>query len=154
MSEAMLKLENQLCFRTYTASRLIIRLYKPILDKFNLTYPQYVTMLVLWDKREIGFSELGKILHMKTGTLTPIIQRLEKLDYVEKIKDPSDDRKTIVKLTKKGEELLPVAAKIPEMLAEALGITQEEYLNYVEMLDDFLEKLFYANDIEDELLRD
>jgi len=149
MSQPELKLENQLCFRAYTASRLIIRLYKPILDQLKLTYPQYVTMLVLWEEKEIGFRELGKKLHMKTGTLTPLIQRLEKLTYVKKVKDPSDDRKAIVKLTTEGEALLPVAGKIPNMLAESLGLTHEEYIKYAKTMDEFLDKLYIANDIHE-----
>ena len=148
MSHSTLKLENQLCFRAYTASRLTIRLYKPILDQLNLTYPQYVTMLVLWDEKEVGFRELGKKLHMKTGTLTPVIQRLVKLDYVKKVKDPLDDRKAIVQLTDAGEALIPTASKIPKMLAESLGLTKEEYLEYINTMDALLDKLYHANHIE------
>jgi DNA-binding MarR family transcriptional regulator len=148
MSQPELKLENQLCFRAYTASRLTIRLYKPILDQLKLTYPQYVTMLVLWDEKEIGFRELGKKLHMQTGTLTPLIKRLEKLNYVSKSKDPHDDRKAIVKLSKAGEDLLPVAGTIPKMLAESLGLTQEEYIEYAKTMDTLLDKLYLANHID------
>lgn len=150
MSQPELKLENQLCFRAYTASRLTIRLYKPILDQLNLTYPQYVTMLVLWEDKEIGFRELGKKLHMKTGTLTPLIQRLEKLAYVKKEKDPNDDRKAIVKITHAGEALLPVAKTIPKMLAESLGLTYDDYIKYAKTMDEFLEKLYTANGIHDQ----
>ncbi len=148
MSQPTLKLENQLCFRAYTASRLTIRLYKPILDQLKLTYPQYVTMLVLWDEKEIGFRELGKKLHMQTGTLTPLIKRLEKLDYVSKCKDPHDDRKAIVKLAKAGEGLLPLAETIPKLLADSLGLTQDEYVVYAKTMDSLLKKLYTANDIE------
>jgi len=148
MSHPTLKLENQLCFRAYTASRLTIRLYKPILDQLKLTYPQYVTMLVLWDEKEVGFRELGKKLHMKTGTLTPVIQRLEKLDYVKKVKDPLDDRKAIVQLTDAGEALIPTASKIPKMLAESLELTEEEYLEYIKTMDALLGKLYRANHID------
>lgn len=148
MNYSTLKLENQLCFRAYTASRLTIRLYKPILDQLNLTYPQYVTMLVLWDEKEVGFRELGKKLHMKTGTLTPVIQRLVKLDYVKKVKDPLDDRKAIVQLTELGETLIPTASKIPKMLAESLGLTKEEYLEYINTMDALLDKLYHANHLE------
>ncbi len=100
MSQSVLNLDRQLCFRAYTASRLTIRLYKPLLDKIHLTYPQYVAMMVLWEKKSIGFRDLGKKLHMSTGTLTPVIQRLEKLGYVKKEKHETDDRKTVVVLTK------------------------------------------------------
>ena len=148
MTKEALQLDNQLCFRAYTASRLTIRLYKPILDKLKLTYPQYVTMLVLWEEKEIGFRELGSKLHMKTGTLTPLIQRLEKLDYLKKIKDPNDDRKAIVVLTETGQGLLPIASEIPTMLAESLGLTKEEYFEYAKTMDALLDKLYIANNIK------
>jgi len=145
MKESPLNLDRQLCFRAYTASRLTIRLYKPMLDALNLTYPQYVAMMVIWEDKEVGFRDLGKRLHMSTGTLTPVIQRLEKLGYVEKMKNPSDDRKTIVVLTQSGEDLIPEAEKVPIKLAKALGLTAEEYKEYATMLDSLLDKLSKAD---------
>tara|TARA_Y100001933_G_scaffold247184_1_gene279701 strand:- start:687 stop:1136 length:450 start_codon:yes stop_codon:yes gene_type:complete len=141
MSQSVLKLDTQLCFRAYTASRLTIRLYKPLLDKLHLTYPQYVAMMVLWEKKNIGFRDLGKKLQMSTGTLTPVIQRLEKLGYVKKEKHETDDRKTVVVLTPEGQALIPEAEKIPLALAEALGLSVEEYKKYADMLDDLLIRL-------------
>jgi len=141
MSDNALKLENQLCFRIYSASRLMTRLYKPILDNLNLTYPQYVTMLVVWEKEIIDFRELKTTLNMSTGTLTPIIKRLVKLDYISKIKNPNDDRKAIVKLTKAGLELKDKALQIPENLAKSLDMSFEEYLEFTNMLDNLTEKL-------------
>lgn len=141
MSQSVLNLDTQLCFRAYTASRLTIRLYKPLLDKLHLTYPQYVAMMVLWEKKNIGFRDLGKKLHMSTGTLTPVVQRLEKLGYVRKEKHESDDRKTVVVLTKEGQALMPEAEKIPVALAKALGLSVEEYKKYADMLDDLLLRL-------------
>jgi len=141
MSDNALKLENQLCFRIYSASRLMTRLYKPILDNLNLTYPQYVTMLVVWEKEIIDFRELKTTLNMSTGTLTPIIKRLVKLDYLSKIKNPNDDRKAIVKLTKAGLELKDKALQIPENLAKSLDMSFEEYLEFTNMLDKLTEKL-------------
>ncbi len=141
MKESPLNLDKQLCFRAYTASRLTIRLYKPMLDAIHLTYPQYVAMMVLWEDKEIGFRDLGKRLHMSTGTLTPVVQRLEKLGYVKKTKNPKDDRKAIVVLTAEGQALIPEAEKIPTKLAKALGLTRDEYVEYAEMLDGLLGKL-------------
>jgi len=97
--------------------------------------------MVLWEDKSVGFRDLGKKLHMSTGTLTPVIQRLEKLGYVRKTKHPEDDRKTIVVLTDEGEALIPEAEKIPLALAEALGLTPDEYKEYAAMLDGLLEKL-------------
>ena len=145
MGNSPLNLDRQLCFRAYTASRLTIRLYKPLLDQLKLTYPQYVAMMVLWEDKSIGFRDLGKKLKMSTGTLTPIIQRLEKLDYVKKLKDPKDDRKAIVSLTQAGEALIPLAEAIPVKIAQSLNLNVEEYKEYANMLDGLLNRLENAH---------
>ncbi len=98
-------------------------------------------MMVLWEKKSIGFRDLGKKLHMSTGTLTPVIQRLEKLGYVKKEKHETDDRKTVVVLTSAGKALMPEAEKIPVALAKALGLSVEAYKEYADMLDDLLLRL-------------
>lgn len=144
MSDKALKLENQLCFRLYKASRLMIRLYTPHLDKLGITYPQYLVLLVLWEKKTIGFKELGELLELKTGTLTPIVQRLVKSGYLNKEKHPEDDRKTCVVITEEGLNLIPEARKIPKALAEALELTEEEFFNSIDMLDILNEKLMTA----------
>lgn len=139
-----LHLDQQLCFRLYRASRMMTRLYKPLLDELNLTYPQYLAMLVLWEHEKIGFRDLGKLLELKTGTLTPIIQRLEKIGYIKKEKDPEDDRKAYVVLTEKGREIFPEAKEIPIKLAKAMNLTHQEYLEYVESLDKMTKSLMDA----------
>lgn len=144
MSDKALKLENQLCFRLYKASRLMIRLYTPHLDKLGITYPQYLVLLVLWEKKSIGFKELGEQLQLKTGTLTPIVQRLTKSGYLSKEKNPDDDRKTCVVITQEGLNLIPEARKIPRELAKALELTEEEFFKSIEMLDVLNEKLMTA----------
>lgn len=149
MGNSRLNLDRQLCFRAYTASRLTIRLYKPLLDQLKLTYPQYVAMMVLWEEKSIGFRDLGKKLKMSTGTLTPIVQRLEKLGYVKKQKDPEDDRKAIVLLTDEGEALIPLAETIPVKIAQSLNLNLEEYKEYANMLDGLLDRLENAHiDVE------
>lgn len=144
MSNDNLKLDKQICYRVYTASRLMTRLYQPLLDALHLTYPQYVTMMVMWEFESIDFRELGKILQMSTGTLTPIIQRLVKLGYVAKHKNPADDRKAIVTLTESGKQLKEDAQNIPESLAEKLDLSMEEYLEFVKTLDLLNSKLNQA----------
>lgn len=146
MEQNPLHLDSQLCFRLYRASRMMIRLYKPLLDRLQLTYPQYLAMLVLWEHREIGFRELSRKLELQTGTLTPIVQRLEKIGYVEKKKDPEDDRKAIVALTEAGQQLMEEARNVPEDLANALNMTHDEYLRYVQTLDEMTVKLMNADD--------
>ncbi len=144
MSDKALKLENQLCFRLYKASRLMIRLYTPHLDKLGITYPQYLVLLVLWEKKSIGFKELGEQLQLKTGTLTPIVQRLVKFGYLNKEKNPDDDRKACVVITQKGLDLIPEARKIPQELAKALELTEEEFFRAIDTLDVLNEKLMNA----------
>lgn len=98
-----IKLENQLCFSLYALSREVIKLYKPILDKYNLTYTQYITMLVLWEEEKIIFKELGKRLHLDSGTLTPVVKKLEAMGLVIKYRNVEDDRVVTVELTEKGK---------------------------------------------------
>lgn len=141
MSNESLKLEKQLCYRLYTASRLMTRLYQPILEALNLTYPQYVTMLLFWELEEIEFKKLGEILQMSTGTLTPIVQRLNKLGYVTKVKNPNDDRKVIVQITELGKNVKSKAKTIPENLAKALDMSLEEYHTYMDLLNTLNDKL-------------
>lgn len=144
MTDKVLHLDQQLCFRLYKASRLMIRLYTPHLEKLGLTYPQYLVLLVLWEKKTIGFKELGEALQLKTGTLTPVVQRLMKSGYVIKEKHPEDDRKTCVRITDKGFDLIPEARKVPKELAQSLGLTEEEFYRSVETLDMLNEKLMTA----------
>jgi len=102
-------------------------------------------MMVLWEDKSIGFRDLGKKLKMSTGTLTPIVQRLEKLGYVSKEKDPDDDRKAIVLLTDEGQALIPLAEKIPVKIAQSLNLNLEEYKEYANMLDGLLDRLENAH---------
>lgn len=136
-----LKLENQICFRLYSSSRAITRLYKPLLDNIGLTYPQYIVMMVLWERKVIPFRELMDVLQLKTGTLTPVIQRLEKAGYLEKKRDEKDDRKVDIVLSKKGDELIEKAKDIPSQLLETLDMNLEEYTRYIKTLDEITLKL-------------
>lgn len=136
-----LKLENQICFRLYSSSRAITRLYKPLLDNIGLTYPQYIVMMVLWERRTIAFRELMDVLQLKTGTLTPIIQRLEKAGYLVKKRDENDDRKVDIVLSEKGDELIEKAKDIPSKLLKTLDMTMEEYSRYISTLDEITLKL-------------
>jgi len=139
-----LKLSNQLCFKIYSASRAMIRLYKPILDKLKLTYPQYIAMLVLWEKEVIPFKELSDEIKLKTGTLTPLLNKLEKQGYIVKIRDENDDRKILVKLTDKGRELKEEALNVPAEIACKTSLEKEEYISYMKIMNDLLEKLYEA----------
>ena len=97
-----IKLDNQLCFSLYATSREIIKLYKPFLDKFNLTYTQYVAMLVLWEDEKSTVKEIGKRLHLDSGTLTPLLKKIESMGLIKRYRDVNDDRVVIVELTQQG----------------------------------------------------
>lgn len=111
-----IKLENQICFPLYALSREVIKLYKPILDKYNLTYTQYITMLVMWEEEKIIFKELGQRLHLDSGTLTPVVKKLEAMDLVKKYRNKEDDRVVTVELTEKGKVLREDILEVPDEL--------------------------------------
>ena len=108
-----IKLNNQLCFSLYALSREIIKKYKPLLDKHNLTYTQYIAMLVMWEKEKILFKELGKRLHLDSGTLTPVLKKLEAMELIIKYRNKEDDRVVTVELTEKGRLLKDEVTHIP-----------------------------------------
>lgn len=136
-----LKLGNQVCFPLYAASREIIKLYKPFLDKFNLTYTQYITMLVLWENEKITIKELCKKLYLDSGTLTPVVKKLEAMNLIIKYRDKSDERVVIVELTDKGRELKEEVVKVPEQIFCKVGGNIEEILTLKKLLEQLLENM-------------
>jgi DNA-binding MarR family transcriptional regulator len=141
MNDEYLKLDKQICFRLYRASRKMIRLYKPILESMNITYPQYVTMLVMWENGVVDSKELGEKLDLKTGTLTPIVKRLENLGYVERERNPDDNRRVWVKITEFGRKQKHNALKIPQLLNSYMNLDLNQYQRYVALLDELGEVL-------------
>mgnify|MGYP000961780636 CR=1 FL=1 len=127
MNDEILKLEKQLCFRLYAVSRNMTRLYKPLLDKFNLTYPQYIIMLVMFEHKHIKFNDLSAIVDLRTGTLTPILQKLVRTGYINRIVDSTDKRKIFLELTELGEKLQKDIIEVPIGLYTQLQITPEMY---------------------------
>ena len=119
-----LELDRQLCFALYTASRAVVRTYAPLLEDSGLTYPQYVTMLVLWEDpraaRSVG--ELGERLHLDSGTLTPLLKRLTSMGYVSRSRDAGDERRVLVSLTPEGAALRDRLAAVPESFLACLGL--------------------------------
>ncbi|MCC5909774.1 MAG: MarR family transcriptional regulator [Clostridiaceae bacterium] len=111
-----IKLENQICFPLYALSREVIKLYKPILDKYNLTYTQYIAMLVIWEEEKIIFKELGQRLHLDSGTLTPVVNKLVAMELVIKYRNKEDDRVVTVELTEKGEALRENILDVPDQV--------------------------------------
>ncbi|MBQ4322228.1 MAG: MarR family transcriptional regulator [Oscillospiraceae bacterium] len=121
-----LKIENQLCFPMYACSREIIKLYKPWLDKMDLTYTQYITMLVLWEDHTLTVKSLGEKLYLDSGTLTPLLKKLEQKGLVSRKRSVEDERNLLVSLTKEGEALRETALSMSGEMQSCAGITDEE----------------------------
>ena len=135
-----LKLENQLCFPLYACSREIVKKYKPYLDELDLTYTQYITMMVMWEKKQINVKELGECLFLDSGTLTPLLKKLEQKGWVTRQRAKSDERVLIVTLTEAGDELRRKAVTVPQKMACCVKLSQEEvqtlYTLLYKLLDD------------------
>ena len=134
-----LKLEKQLCFPLYACSRHMIRLYKPFLDKLELTYTQYITMMVLWDRKAVTVKELGTELYLDSGTLTPLLKKLEERGLVNRRRSEADERNLIVTVTEKGMALRDPALPIPEEMTKCINLEKEEIRALYRMLYKMLE---------------
>ena len=135
-----LKLENQLCFPLYALSREVIKLYKPYLDKHNLTYTQYITMMGMWEEEKIIFKDLGKKLHLDSGTLTPVIKKLEATGLVTKYRTKEDDRVVAVELTDKGRSLKDEVSDIPKKMFANINVKKEDLEHLKFYLDNILKE--------------
>jgi len=133
--KTILQLDNQLCFALYTANRKMIQQYKPLLDPMKLTYPQYLVMLVLLEEDHITVKCLGEKLSLDSGTLTPMLKRMEKTGYVTRERSIEDERKVIISLTKEGFALEVQLEKVPKSLCYTLDIDLEELVSLKERLN-------------------
>lgn len=121
-----LKLENQLCFPLYAASREILRKYTPLLKEIGLTYTQYIVMMVLWEKKSLTVGELGKILYLDTGTLSPLLKSMEKKSLIKRERNSTDERIVKISITSDGESLKEKAVSIPQKIGSCLNITKDQ----------------------------
>lgn len=121
-----LKLENQLCFPLYACSKEVVKRYKPFLDKLDLTYTQYITMMVMWEKKSINVKELGECLFLDSGTLTPLLKKLENKGYIKRERSKTDERNLIVSITKKGKDLRDDALEVPKQMGKCVNLSGEE----------------------------
>lgn len=132
-SPATLQLDNQVCFALYSASLAMTKLYKPLLDELGLTYPQYLALLVLWERDGVTVSELGERLSLDSGTLTPLLKRLEGAGLLSRLRDAADERRVLIRLTADGRQLKARAQRIPGCVlqaaqcnvAEAMALTRQ-----------------------------
>ncbi|WP_457966258.1 MarR family transcriptional regulator [Arthrobacter sp. D1-29] len=139
MTEAP-RLDRQVCFALYSASRAATAVYRPVLDELGLTYPQYLVMLVLWESEPRGVKELGEELGLDSGTLSPLLKRLEALGLLERRRSGEDERRVAIHLTPAGRALSTKATGIPQHLADAAGLSANE----LEQLRDTLDRLIKA----------
>ena len=121
-----LKLENQLCFPLYASAKEVVRLYKPFLDEIGLTYTQYIAMLALWERDGLSVKELGEQLYLDSGTLTPLLKKMESQGLVRRSRNARDERSVTITLSEQGKALRERAVSIPERLGECLPLTAEE----------------------------
>ncbi len=138
------KLENQLCFRLYTASRLITQAYHPLLSAHGITYPQYLVLLVLWEKDAQPVNDIAKRLYLETNTVTPLLQRMEREGVINRSKGREDARQIIVTLTEKGKQLQADLSDVPFTVGRAVmcdSISTQTVSDLYRMLDDIIDKL-------------
>lgn len=136
-----LKLENQLCFPLYAASKEVIKKYQPFLDELNLTYTQYITMIILWENSKLTVKELGSKLLLDSGTLTPLLKKLEKKEYIKRERSNKDERNLIITITDKGKKLRKKAITIPENISKCIKLNEEDALKLYELLYKILYNL-------------
>ncbi|MBY0414921.1 MAG: MarR family transcriptional regulator [Bdellovibrionales bacterium] len=139
--ENWLLLDNQLCFRLYSASKTITSAYANLLKPLDLTYPQYLTMLVLWEQGEVSVKDLGERLNLDSGTLSPLLKKLEAKEIVSRIRQQSDERSVHIKLTKKGLDLKKKALGVPAQIACKMDLNMKEIIDLQKKLDSLLTNL-------------
>ncbi len=138
MDYEKLKLENQLCFPLYACSREIIRMYKPFLDEIGLTYTQYIAMMVMWERKQVTVKKMGELLYLDSGTLTPLLKKMEAAGLLSRSRAKEDERSVIVTLTEKGERLKDQAATIPDRMFQCIPVNEKEFKDLYRLLYQIL----------------
>ena len=140
-ADQSLRLENQFCFALYSTSLAMTKIYKPILDAIHLTYPQYLVMLVLWEEDGLTVSEIGERLFLDSGTLTPLLKRLEATGLLVRLRDTEDERRVRIKLTAAGNSLRVKATEIPSCISDMTGYSLSELLFLSQNIKSFRQRL-------------
>ena len=133
-----LKLENQLCFPLYACAKEIVRRYTPLLEPLGLTYTQYIAMMVMWEHKSISVRDMGKLLYLDSGTLTPMLKKMEKAGWIQRKRSESDERMVILTITARGEELHDKAAEIPSKMARCVTLENDEALQLYSLLNKMM----------------
>lgn len=129
-----LKLENQLCFPLYACAKEVTKRYQPLLNEIDLTYTQYIVMMVMWEQKQINVKHLGEMLFLDSGTLTPLLKKLEVKGYITRTRNEQDERSVIISVTSKGINLRKKAKDIPEEIGKCVNLTQEEAMTLYKIL--------------------
>jgi len=137
----ILALENQVCFPIYTLAKEVIKCYRPFLDELDITYPQYLVLMVLWKEGEQSVSDLGEKLNLDSGTLTPLLKRLEQKQIVSRTRYKNDERIVHITLTKKGNDLKLEAQKVPQKVYEVMNIPKEDLLHLKEIVEKIIKNI-------------
>lgn len=139
--DQVLRLDKQLCFALYSASHAMSKAYKPHLDALGLTYPQYVAMLVLWERDGLTVSEIGARLYLDSGTLTPLLKRLEGAGYISRLRDADDERRVLIQLTAAGRKLKTKAVAIPACMLDAMQCSIKELSDLTRQVQQLRDRL-------------
>lgn len=148
MDDAQLKLSNQVCFPLYSVSRLLTKAYKPYLEKMEITYPQYLVMMVLWETDGVSINQISEKLLLNTNTLSPLLKRMENAKILKRNRCTKDERSVIIQLTEKGQNLKKQAAPIPDELIKKLlteNVKLDEVLQLKKMLNEWIQILSETN---------
>lgn len=136
-----LKLKNQLCFPLYAAAKEITRKYKPFLDELDLTYTQYICMMVMWEHKELNVKAIGEYIYLDSGTLTPLLKKLEDKGYIERKRNNNDERNLVVSITEKGLDLREKALSVPPAIGGCIALKPEEAKVLYDALNKILNNL-------------
>ncbi|WP_251862576.1 MarR family transcriptional regulator [Clostridium sp. Marseille-Q2269] len=136
-----LKIENQLCFPLYACAKEVVKKYKPYLDEINLTYTQYITMMVLWEHKSMNVKTIGECLYLNSGTLTPLLKKLEAQQLIKRKRSPEDERNLIVEITSKGEQLQEKAKLIPEKVSKCINLSYDDTIELYKLLYKVLQTM-------------
>ena len=140
-TDAALLLDNQLCFPLYACAREVVKRYRPMLDEIGLTYTQYIAMMVLWETNCISSKQLGRRLFLDSGTLTPVLKKLESMGYVNRKRDEKDERNLILTLTEEGTALKTRAASIPQQMASCIELDPKDAIELYTLLHRLLDTM-------------
>lgn len=141
MNDEALKLKNQLCFPLYACSREVIKKYKPLLDEVGLTYTQYIAMMVLWEKKSVNVKSLGEDLYLDSGTLTPLLKKMEAQGLVSRKRAVEDERNVIVTITEEGEKLKDKVSQIPVEMGNCISLPPEDIKLLHKLLYEVIENI-------------